>query len=73
MERNALQEAGDRLGLFAYLTVMGGPAYWQALFAPAPFDDETREVAREPAPGLRDLLASTVPLQVDRERDDVAA
>ena len=43
MRRNPLQQVGDLIGLYAYLTAMGGRRYWPALFSPAVTEQRFRE------------------------------
>ena len=77
MERNALAEMGERLGFFAYMTVMGGGRpFWPALFdGPKAVTDLTTpsRPSRDSAPE-RGPLANTGPYQyrVDHENTSAA-
>ena len=70
MERNPLAEVGDRLGWFAYLTVMGGGLpYWPALFVnPRKALDEMTTSDDEPGNGGHGQLADTVPYEYRPDR-----
>ena len=70
MKRSPLQDVGDRLGWFAYRTVMGGGIpYWPAFFIPWPYEEE------EP-PDLDDkggAAAGTAPTAVAPKGEKIVA
>ena len=69
MRQNALRNAGDRLGLFAYLFVVGGGRpYWQALFT-SPKADEPPE-DNGVMVGPRNPFAGTVPYELTPQREE---
>ncbi len=76
MRRNALQQAGDRLGFLAYLTVMGGGvSWWPAPLLPGddveqPPPEEAGEAVRPRNPFVGTIR---VDLEPELEREDVAA
>ncbi len=76
MERNGLAEVGQRLGWFAYMTVMGGGRpFWPALF------DGPRAVGELiPTPERlggdaadRNPFANTVPYEYGRDHQSTTA
>ena len=74
MRRNPFQQVGELIGLYAYLTAMGGTRYWPALFSPAVVEQRLRE---EPADEEDDergaIFESTVPYEPDRVKEEAAA
>ena len=73
MKSNPLIGIGDRLGWFAYVTVMGGgKPYWPALFSPESDDQDAQldlgdEAERPVRP--RDPFAGTMPLEITPNRE----
>ena len=75
MRRNPMLTTADRLGWFAYLTVMGGGVpYWPALFASPGVDDEPPDDAGVPV-APKNPYAGTVPYRLapEGEREEITA
>ena len=70
MRRNRIQQLGDMVGLYAYLTAVGGLRYWPGIRhlileeQVLPKSEETN--------GRASRLQDTMPLDLEREREKVA-
>ncbi len=76
MDRNPLAELGQRLGWFAYMTVMGGGVpFWPALFEGAKAVEELYATTRavEGVTTDRNPFDGTVPFEYRPEQGDPIA